>query len=63
MVPIAQNWETPPSLIYVLPSSQCPTGSALSLERRLALLAGLARKQRVIYLGTFSRVMFPDLPL
>jgi GntR family transcriptional regulator / MocR family aminotransferase len=92
MAPTALDWETPPRLIYVSPSSQYPTGSVLSLEPRLALLAaadeagawiieddydneqrydnravaslfGLARKQRVIYLGTFSKVMFPGLQL
>lgn len=92
MAPTARDWETPPRLIYVSPSSQYPTGSVLSLERRLALLAaadeagawiieddydneqrydnravaslfGLARKQRVIYLGTFSKVLFPGLRL
>nr|WP_223871814.1 PLP-dependent aminotransferase family protein [Candidatus Dactylopiibacterium carminicum] len=92
MAPRAEDWNHPPRLIYVSPSSQYPTGTVLSLERRLALLEGaddagawiieddydneqrydnrtvaslfgLARKQRVIYLGTFSKVMFPGLRL
>lgn len=92
IAPCADDWLTPPRLIYVSPSSQYPTGTVLSLERRLALLEGadsagawiieddydnelrhderavaslfgLARRQRVIYLGTFSKAMFPGLRL
>lgn len=92
IAPADADWEHPPRLIYVSPSSQYPTGTVLSLERRLALLEGadstgawiieddydneqhydnrtvaslfgLSRKQRVIYLGTFSKVMFPGLRL
>ncbi|HYC55369.1 MAG TPA: PLP-dependent aminotransferase family protein [Candidatus Binatia bacterium] len=77
---------------YVTPSHQYPTGSVLSLPRRLALLAwadraesyiveddydgefrysgrplaplkALDRSGRVLYLGTFSKVMFPALRL
>ncbi|MFC0226541.1 MocR-like pyridoxine biosynthesis transcription factor PdxR [Serratia aquatilis] len=76
--------------LYVTPSNQYPTGYALSLERRLALieaarnremwiieddydsefhykgiatasLQGLDPYQRTIYLGTFSKTLFPDL--
>lgn len=89
------NWDDapaakPPKLIYTTPSHQYPTGAALSLPRRLALLAmakqehawvieddydsefqydarplpalqGLSNRQRVIYIGTFSKVLFPSL--
>ncbi|OGL15082.1 MAG: GntR family transcriptional regulator [Candidatus Rokubacteria bacterium RIFCSPLOWO2_12_FULL_71_19] len=79
-------------LVHVTPSHQYPTGSTLSLSRRLALLdwarrteawvveddydseyryggrplaalQGLDRAGRVIYLGTFSKVLFPALRL
>ncbi|MES2317767.1 MAG: PLP-dependent aminotransferase family protein [Pseudomonadota bacterium] len=79
-----------PKLIYTTPSHQYPTGSVLSLERRLALIAharaagaliieddydsefrhdgpplpamqGLAPDAPVVYLGTFSKTMFPSL--
>jgi GntR family transcriptional regulator/MocR family aminotransferase len=81
-----------PRLIYLTPSHQYPCGMALSLARRLALLAlarrenawlieddydsefhyegrpapalqGLDEHGRVIYLGTFSKVLFPSLRL
>ncbi|WP_211129967.1 PLP-dependent aminotransferase family protein [Serratia surfactantfaciens] len=81
-----------PRLIYLTPSHQYPTGAALSLARRLALLAlaerqqawiieddydsefhydglpipamqGLDRCGRVLYLGTFSKSLFPSLRL
>ena len=77
-------------LIYVTPSHQFPTGSILSLPRRLELLAwaqqnsamiieddydseyrygdrpipalqGLAQTDSVLYIGTFSKVLFPSL--
>lgn len=77
-------------LVYVTPSHQFPTGSILSLPRRLELLAwaqqanalileddydseyrygerpipalqGLDRHHSVIYIGTFSKVLFPSL--
>lgn len=77
-------------LVYVTPSHQFPTGSILSLSRRLELLAwaeqnrclileddydseyrygdrpipalqGLDRNHSVIYIGTFSKVLFPSL--
>ena len=76
----------------VTPTHQCPTGVALSLPRRLALLAwaadagswiveddydsefryagrplpslkSLDRGQRVLYAGSFSKVLFPALRL
>ncbi len=79
-------------VVYVAPSHQFPLGSALSLERRLALLSwsagvnawvveddydsefrypgrsfaslqGLDRAGRVIYVGTFSKTVFPALRL
>ncbi|QDQ26253.1 PLP-dependent aminotransferase family protein [Chitinimonas arctica] len=82
----------PPRLIYLTPSHQYPSGCALSLTRRLALLEiarkhgswiieddydsefhydgrplpamqGLDRHERVIYLGTFSKALFPSLRL
>jgi GntR family transcriptional regulator / MocR family aminotransferase len=82
----------PPRLVYVTPSHQYPLGAAMSLRRRLALLAwasqaaawvveddydseyrysgrplaalqGLDSEGRVIYLGTFSKVLFPALRL
>ncbi|CAI0730142.1 HTH-type transcriptional regulatory protein gabR [Serratia marcescens] len=81
-----------PRLIYLTPSHQYPTGAALSLARRLALLTlaerqqtwiieddydsefhydglpipamqGLDRHGRVLYLGTFSKSLFPSLRL
>lgn len=81
-----------PRLIYLTPSHQYPTGVALSLTRRLELLAlaqrqrawiieddydsefhydgqpmpamqGLDRHGNVLYLGTFSKVLFPSLRL
>jgi GntR family transcriptional regulator/MocR family aminotransferase len=77
-------------LVYVTPSHQFPTGSILSLSRRLELLAwaqqhhclileddydseyryqdrpipalqGLDQNHSVIYIGTFSKVLFPSL--
>lgn len=77
-------------LVYVTPSHQFPTGSILSLSRRLELLAwaqqhrclileddydseyrygerpipalqGLDRHHTVLYIGTFSKVLFPSL--
>ena len=77
-------------VVYVTPSHQFPTGVAMSLARRLDLIAwcrehsavlmeddydseyrfsgaplpalqGLARGVSVIYIGTFSKVMFPSL--
>lgn len=77
-------------LIYVTPSHQYPTGSILSLDRRLELLEwarigdamiveddydsefaytgrplpalqGLDREGRVLYVGTFSKVLAPSL--
>jgi GntR family transcriptional regulator/MocR family aminotransferase len=76
-------------LIYVTPSHQFPTGSILSLSRRLALLEwadqqgyiveddydsefrfegrpiaalqGLDESGRTLYIGTFSKVLFPAL--
>ncbi len=79
-------------LLYVTPSHQYPTGVALSLPRRLDLLAwaartgtyiveddydseyrykgrpipalaGLDKNGSVIYIGTFSKVLFPALRL
>lgn len=93
MAPTAADWlRHPPKLIYVTPSHQYPTGSVLSLERRLDLIAqarkaqaliieddydsefrhdgpplscmqGLAADAPVLYLGTFSKTMFPALRL
>jgi GntR family transcriptional regulator / MocR family aminotransferase len=77
-------------LVYVTPSHQFPTGTAMSLTRRLELiewsrlhnaviieddydseyrfsgpplpsLQGLAADVAVVYIGTFSKVMFPSL--
>jgi GntR family transcriptional regulator/MocR family aminotransferase len=79
-------------LVYVTPSHQFPMGSAMSLERRMALLAwaerrksvileddydsefrfagraleplqALDRSGRVLYVGSFSKVLLPDLRL
>lgn len=90
IAPTPDDWNTPPKLVFVSPSSQYPTGTVLALERRLELLEqarrhkawiieddydnelryhgnpvasmfGLAGAARVIYLGTFSKVMFPGL--
>lgn len=92
IAPTQADWAQGPRLIFVSPSSQYPTGTVLSLERRLELLEGadqcgawiieddydneqrydnrtvaslfgLSRKQRVIYQGTFSKVLFPGLRL
>jgi GntR family transcriptional regulator/MocR family aminotransferase len=89
--PGAADWRRHrPKLIYTTPSHQYPTGSVLSLERRLALIdharaagaliieddydsefrhdgpplpamQGLAPDAPVLYLGTFSKTMFPSL--
>jgi GntR family transcriptional regulator/MocR family aminotransferase len=89
--PGAADWRRQrPRLIYTTPSHQYPTGSVLSLERRLALIAnaracgaliieddydsefrhdgpplpamqGLSADAPVVYLGTFSKTMFPAL--
>lgn len=89
--PTATHWRRQrPKLIYTTPSHQYPTGSVLSLARRLALIAnareagaliieddydsefrhdgpplpamqGLAPDAPVLYLGTFSKTMFPSL--
>lgn len=89
--PGAADWRLHrPKLIYTTPSHQYPTGSVLSLERRLALLSnaraagaliieddydsefrhdgpplpamqGLEPDAPVIYLGTFSKTLFPAL--
>ena len=89
--PAAADWRHHrPRLIYTTPSHQYPTGSVLSLERRLGLIAdaraagaliieddydsefrhdgpplpamqGLASDAPVVYLGTFSKTMFPSL--
>lgn len=90
IAPTPDDWNDPPKLVFVSPSSQYPTGTVLALERRLELLEqarrnkawiieddydnelryhgnpvasmfGLASAARVIYLGTFSKVMFPGL--
>lgn len=90
--PALEDWSLPPRLIFTSPSCQYPTGTVLSLDRRLQLLEnadqvgswiieddydnelryhdrpvaslfGLSRKQRVIYLGTLSKVMFPGIRL
>ena len=92
----------PPSIVYVTPSRQFPTGASLSLARRLALVNGakaeaatgrdtrilgtwiveddydsefryiapplpsmqsLDSGNRVIYVGTFSKLLFPSLRL
>lgn len=92
IAPTIEDWSLPPRLIFTSPSSQYPTGTVLSLERRLQLLEradiadswiieddydnelryherplaslfGLSDKQRVIYLGTLSKVMFPGMRL
>ncbi|NHQ88407.1 PLP-dependent aminotransferase family protein [Iodobacter sp. HSC-16F04] len=81
-----------PRLIYTTPSHQYPLGIAMSLPRRMALIAqaaahqawiieddydsefyydqrplpalqGLDQQGRVIYVGTFSKVLFPSLRL
>jgi GntR family transcriptional regulator / MocR family aminotransferase len=91
IAPTPADWQRQrPKLIYVTPSHQYPTGSVLSLERRMALIAqaraasaliieddydsefrhdgpplscmqGLAADAPVLYLGTFSKTMFPAL--
>ena len=91
IAPSADDWLLrPPRLIYTTPSHQYPTGSVLSLRRRLALIEaaraagaliieddydsefrhdgpplsamqGLAPDAPVLYLGTFSKTMFPSL--
>lgn len=92
IAPSASDWQKPPRMIFVSPSSQYPTGVVLSLERRLRLLEyaqqnaawiieddydsevrfqnnsiaslfGLSTTQRVIYIGTFSKTMYPGLRL
>ena len=91
IAPGAEDWLLqPPRLIYTTPSHQYPTGSVLSLRRRLMLIEaaraagaliieddydsefrydgaplsamqGLAADAPVLYLGTFSKTMFPAL--
>lgn len=90
LAPSVEDWSLPPRLIFCSPSSQYPTGTVLSLDRRLQLLEnadqvgswiieddydnelryhgrplgslfGLSNRQRVIYLGTLSKVMFPGI--
>ena len=91
IAPTADDWLLrPPRLIYTTPSHQYPTGSVLTLRRRLALIEaaraagallieddydsefrhdgpplpamqGLAPDAPVVYLGTFSKTMFPSL--
>jgi len=92
LAPSLDDWSHPPRLIFTSPSSQYPTGTVLSLDRRLELLEradevgswiieddydnelrydkrpvaslfGLSRRQRVIYLGTLSKSMFPGMRL
>lgn len=95
-VPVDRNGLNPSKIpedatvVFVTPSHHFPTGAILPLERRLALLAWAARKNRVIvendnagefhyeghplesmqgldtegrivYIGTFSRTIFPSL--
>ncbi|WIV98740.1 MocR-like pyridoxine biosynthesis transcription factor PdxR [Kinneretia aquatilis] len=95
LCPPERGSEPPPRLIYLTPSHQYPSGVALSLARRQALLE-LARREgcwlieddydsefhyegrpmpalqglqpeqepgRVLYLGTFSKALFPSLRL
>jgi len=81
-----------PRLMYLTPSNQYPTGVAMSLARRravlelaarerfwileddydselrysgrpLASLQGLDTEQRVVYLGTFSKVLYPGIKI
>lgn len=89
--PDSSDWRRHrPRFIYTTPSHQYPTGSVLSLERRLSLLSqarasgaliieddydsefrhdgpplpamqGLEHDAPVVYLGTFSKTMFPAL--
>jgi GntR family transcriptional regulator/MocR family aminotransferase len=91
IAPTPADWRRQrPRLVYTTPSHQYPTGSVLSLARRLDLIAqarsagaliieddydsefrhdgpplpcmqGLAPDAPVIYLGTFSKTMFPAL--
>ncbi|MEO0535795.1 MAG: PLP-dependent aminotransferase family protein [Cyanobacteria bacterium P01_A01_bin.123] len=85
-----QSMSAPIKLVYTTPSHQFPTGTILSLPRRLELLAwaqqrgaiiieddydseyrygerpipamqGLDQHNSVIYVGTFSKVLFPAL--
>ena len=91
IAPGACDWlRRPPKLIYVTPSHQYPTGSVLSLARRISLIRQAAEHGAliieddydsefrhdgpplaamqgqmpdapVLYLGTFSKTMFPAL--
>jgi GntR family transcriptional regulator/MocR family aminotransferase len=87
---LANSYEERIRMVYVTPSHQFPTGSTLSLPRRLELLLwaqqhdalileddydseyrygdrpipalqGLDQSDCVIYIGTFSKVLFPSL--
>jgi len=92
MNPAAAPSGSRPKLIYLTPSNQYPTGVAMSLARRravlelatrerawileddydselrysgrpLASLQGLGTEQRVVYLGTFSKVLYPGIKI
>jgi GntR family transcriptional regulator/MocR family aminotransferase len=92
MAPRVEDQATPPRLIYLTPSHQYPTGSVMSLSRRLQILsiarqhkawileddydsefrfsgaaisslAGLDSDERVLYMGSFSKVLYPGLKL
>jgi GntR family transcriptional regulator / MocR family aminotransferase len=87
---VVRHFTRPARLVYVTPSHQLPTGVAMSLGRRLQVIAwarqrgaviieddycseyrysgpplpslqGLASEVAVIYIGTFSKIMFPGL--
>ncbi len=93
IVVTAADWEMhPPALIYTTPSHQYPTGSVLSVQRRLELIhqakqhqawiieddydseyrhsgvpvvamQGLVDDAPVLYVGSFSKTLFPALRL
>jgi GntR family transcriptional regulator/MocR family aminotransferase len=92
IAPGDDDWQSPPSMIYLTPSNQYPTGAVMSLERRrrildfaaernvwileddydsefryegrpLPSLQGMDMHQRVVYLGTFSKVMYQGVRL
>ncbi|ODC05382.1 GntR family transcriptional regulator [Terasakiispira papahanaumokuakeensis] len=90
LLEMTQSSETSPQAVFLTPSHQFPTGTTLSLDRRLAIIEwaraqqgwiieddydsefhyagkptacvqGLDPHERTIYIGTFTKSLFPGL--